>query len=348
MKKEIIERNNNIDYNELILMIRNQFVELMEENYDFYKNYTVKIAIEQQFLKQEVLEPNCIYMVIKFGSTSLNYSQSVVTGEVMAISEENKLNICQQLLLDYAKKFNLDKSMDGSIQQMYDTPTVQENFDLVHSGFRSLLAMEFVFVLAVTANFYATDYIYLDAFSDAELTNKIYPKIKDYYSIYEKTQGDLDAIYVFEKNSTSGNWNLKNINSNDIIATFNFDFIQSENDQIYFNIIEEEVDMLSQQFDINISLDSQPFFGTENFSKSEAKTGVLTVGFSSYLLYDIELLNRALHIAMKREKEKINETFLLRLRFRNGEEIVDNFKLISFSSTEQIGDIPTANLNFTN
>lgn len=350
-----MERDINIDYDELVSIVRNQFVEVMEDNYDFYKDYQVKIGLEQQFIKQPNIDPKAIYMVMKFGATAINYCQSVVTCNISCISEQNKLNVCQKLLLEYSKKFNLAKLNNGTIQQMYDTPNVQENFENVYEGYRSLLTMECVFVLTTSANFYTLYNYTFKFYSDVACTKEISVGINNDNLFYEfyinnkdvmktyleggyclKYTKEVSQFYVVKVGDESHYYKIYNLDD------FSFD------KNCYILLSKEEVDTLSTNFDMSINLDSQPFFNSMNFSKSIAKTGTITIGFSSYLLSDVELMNKALHIALKRKTDKINDTFLLQLVFNNGDEMFDVFKLMSFNSQQQLGDIPTASMSFTN
>lgn len=134
--------DNEIKYNDILLLIRNEIIETMEDNYHYYKEYDVVIAPEQEFIKQAQKDPKKIYIVVTFGATAVTFGQIVLPISFRVMSESNKLEVAQNLLTEFAFKYNLHyDGDDGKIYQIFETPTVTSNFNLVHDGFRSILSM---------------------------------------------------------------------------------------------------------------------------------------------------------------------------------------------------------------
>ena len=154
-----------IKYKEMLQIIQNQMIEVMEEDYEYYKDFEVKIGLEQDFIKLQNSELNkkAIYMVVKFSIAEVTYGESVLPFTIIAMSEANKLEACNKLLLDYTYKFNLNRVSDNNIQQVYETPTISSNFNIVTSDFRSLLSVSGVFILSKNANYYTFYYEYMDS-----------------------------------------------------------------------------------------------------------------------------------------------------------------------------------------
>lgn len=149
-----------IKYQEILQIIRNQMIEVMEDNYNFYKDYNVKIALHQDYIKQK-LEKNTIYMVVSFSPAEVTYGESVLPFTITAMSEQNKEDACTKLLLDYTYKFNLKRVDVNNIQQVYETPIVTSNFNVTSSGYRSVLVVSGVFIISKNANYYNFYYEYI-------------------------------------------------------------------------------------------------------------------------------------------------------------------------------------------
>lgn len=149
-----------IKYQEILQIIRNQMVEVMEENYNYYKDYNVKIGLYQDYIKTKP-EKNVIYMVINFSLAEVTFGESVLPFTIQAMSSENNEEPAVKLLLDYTYKYNLNRVSEGNIQQVYETPVVSSNFNIVASGFRSLVTVSGVFILSKNANYYVFYYEYV-------------------------------------------------------------------------------------------------------------------------------------------------------------------------------------------
>ena len=141
-----------IKYNDILLLIKNELIETMEEKYEYYKNYEIVVAPEQEFIKIGNINPNAIYIVISFGVTEVAFGQISLPISIRAMSEQNKLEVCQNLLTEFALKYNMSYDDEGIIYQLLDTPSVSTNYNIVHEGFRSLLTMSGTFLVSKDIN----------------------------------------------------------------------------------------------------------------------------------------------------------------------------------------------------
>lgn len=161
-----------IKYQEILHIIKNQMIEVMEENYDYFKNYNIKIGLYQDVIKQKI-DKNTIYMVINFSPAEVTFGESVLPFTIEAMSEENKEDVCMTLLLNYTYKYNLNRVSDNNIQQVYETPIVSSNFNAVASGFRSLVVVSGVFILSKNANYYTFHYEYTDSKTGKKIKEEV-------------------------------------------------------------------------------------------------------------------------------------------------------------------------------
>lgn len=141
---------------DIMNIIKEQLLELMQEDYEYYKNYNIKLANEQYYVDPEDRkEPGNIYIVVKFLPADINYKQNIVPFSITAVSEHNGLEVCQRLLLEYAQTYNLvnDFTENGiTYNQTYTTPQVMSNFTEVYFGYRNTLFMSGTFLLSYSIN----------------------------------------------------------------------------------------------------------------------------------------------------------------------------------------------------
>ena len=162
-----------IKYQEILQIVRNQMIEVMEENYNYYKDYNVKIGLYQDYIKTKP-EKNVIYMVIKFSLAEVTFGESVLPFTIQAMSTENNEEPAVKLLVDYSYKYNLNRVSENNIQQVYETPVVSSNFNIVASGFRSLVTMSGVFIISKDSNYYT---FYYEYFKDGKTIKEEIPFI---------------------------------------------------------------------------------------------------------------------------------------------------------------------------
>jgi hypothetical protein len=268
-----------INYDELLFLIKNELVEVMEEDYNYYKDYEFLIDLEQSFLKNNDIknDERKIFIVLSFGSSEIIFGQSAIPFSLKVMSEQNKLDVAQKLLLGFANKFNLHWNEENTIYQIIEAPVVSSNFNLVHEGFRSILITSGVFLIGKNANPYKLSYF-------SEEGNK---------------------------------W--------------------------------EEVPVITFQTSFANSLDTQPFFNTQNFTKSRAKFGTLSLSFSLYLT-DSELINKVLSIMYR--KLDIDTSFKFQIEhskvFTTKDENAFNndFKLVSVDTQKTLNEFQILTISF--
>lgn len=162
---------NNIET--IMGIIKDQFLEVMSSDPDYYKEYDIILSNEQQYIKNRDKKPNGIYIVVKFIPGSLNFGQNVIPVNINALGEGNKLEACQRLLLEYAQQFNLGEPINISsseedsnsyiIKQVYTQPQVMSNFNPSWNEFRSLFFMTGTFLIGKNSvpikeiNYFATE-----------------------------------------------------------------------------------------------------------------------------------------------------------------------------------------------
>ena len=151
-----------IDLDLITNIIQGQLQEIAnnDENYELYKDVRIICSLEQQFMKIRDKDRNAIYIVIRFGSTSVVFSQAVLPVSIIALSEDNKLELARSLLMQYALTYNLKRVQNETIQQIYEAPSVSSNFEPVYYGFRSVITETGVFVISPNVNFFRVLYIF--------------------------------------------------------------------------------------------------------------------------------------------------------------------------------------------
>lgn len=143
-----------------ITAIKRQFNQVIASDPDFYRDAEIVVSNEQQFVREQDRKPNMIYMVVKFLPASVNFGVTVLPITIAAIGEQDKIEICQRLLYEYAQTFNLKEDDGGSFKQVYTTPSVGANFADVWEGYRSLFFMSGTLLISEKANPVTVTYTY--------------------------------------------------------------------------------------------------------------------------------------------------------------------------------------------
>lgn len=268
---------NKIDYSKIEGLIKNGLLQVMDDNYNYYQGNEIIITTDVQFQKEKNKKPGCIYIVLQFSPASINFGQVVLPVTITAISEQNKLKVCKQLLIDYVYTYNQTKSENGTIFQIYESPVVSSNFQTVFEGFRSVLNVDGTFIISENASFFDLTYNYKDKNGD------------------------------------------------------------EQNDYVEF---------ISGQLDYSTQPDTQPFNFTKNFTKSEIRFSTLSFTITTFATSDSPLIKDIIKVVMK--KETNNKTFNFDVDFLNIETLNDNFKLINFSASQKIADMPMIVATFAN
>lgn len=161
---------NEIDYDDYVQYIRNEIETIMKSD-SKYNSYTVKISREQFFSTDTDDKRNTIYIVVEFGSASINFGQTALPVVLTGISEQNSSDICQDLLSEFALRYNLQyadpKGTDtgnpdkgNTILQIIEMPDVTTTSNAIYDGYRSVVICGMVFVVSAGTNDFDVYYIY--------------------------------------------------------------------------------------------------------------------------------------------------------------------------------------------
>lgn len=376
--------DKNVNYDEIISLLKNEFIETMELEPFYYEGVEVIIGKEQQFMYEEDFKPNNIYGVVRFGATDINFGSQVVPITLTFLSEQNNIELAQNLLYTFAQTYNLTRGLDNTIQQVYTSPEITSNFNLAYDGFKSIMFLSGTFIISKNANFYKfknydsstvivesyeqnyeNEYFLGFGTTDEEiLTNK--------QTFQEKVGYDTIDTFIFKylgRNNYNAKWSLNDIELTEDISYYG---IVCENEYIEqmdglenkftFTVVTNyksydiekydfEVPVIDSKLSVNIELDTQPFYNMNNFTSSVARNGTLIINLTTFLLNDVKLINDCLAISVKdvkRIKAGVNNTFKLGVIFKSGVQLIDDFKLSNFDLNQSIGNIPVVNLVFTN
>lgn len=110
-----------------------------------------------------------------------------------------------------------------------------------------------------------------------------------------------------------------------------------------------KIQSLQNDFDLNLQLDPQPFFSTNNYTRSIVKLGTITVNFICYFLKNDIFLRKILQIAARKKTDgNVNETFVVEIEWESGEILRDNFKIAHFAIKQVLKELPVATITITN
>lgn len=159
MTNEEIKESQFYNFEDIMDIIEKQLKNIFEYNPDFYGDYDYILKNEQMFVKDiNRKEPGNIYIVVKFLPAQINYGQNIIPFTITAVAEQNKFEVCQRLLMEYAQAFNLRPSQYLNKEkkiyyynQSYEAPSVMSNFNEVYSGYRSLLTLTGEFLVSSNA-----------------------------------------------------------------------------------------------------------------------------------------------------------------------------------------------------
>lgn len=248
-------------------VLRSQFSKVLASDDEYYSQCNIVLSNEQQFVKSDQRDKNTIYIVVKVLPAQITFGQRIVPFTINAVSENNKIEMCQRLLNEFANTYNLKSSNldEHIITQTYTTPAISSNFNEVYSGYRSLFYMSGTFLITETANT---------------------------FDIYYKGN-KIDAI-------TSG-------------------------------------------FSVDIQNDTQATFSSKDFTKSRPMIATFTITFTCYFVTD----GITLDLLKLTADKNINNSFDLRLAFRNGTAISSTFHLVNMSTQNNAGEIPVVSITMT-
>jgi hypothetical protein len=356
----------------ILNIINNELASIMKLKPEYYNGYSIEVAEEQYFYKKNKQIPGKIYIVVKFSEAPLNYEQIIMPITIEAISEQDKFEVCRNLLFEFSAKYNLHKEAyneeDQYIQQIYMSPYILSNFNEVFEGFRSLLYVSGTFLITENAN-YCSMY-----FSSVDIKDKDKKEFAKVVLQRETDEGVVEEeleinLNKFRKSMKKHGYSLEDKTyewifdggwkSNGQLLKGNFYEYGIQNQYFLENgdklLIEyhpgwQMLDLLSIDSVCDISLDSQAFYNNNNFVSSVGKFGTFTVNITSYLFKN-EFLNKCLAVYLQntdKETNGVNTDFNLLLEFDDGENYaIKPFKMAHLSLKQTVGDIPLVSITFT-
>ena len=101
----------------------------------------ISVANEQNFAKIEKLEPNNIYVVIKYLSSDIQYYTETMPLQILVLSEQNSLDKAKLIMNKFANENNWQVLVENGtyIKQQYNSPVVLNNYVELGFGYRSVL-----------------------------------------------------------------------------------------------------------------------------------------------------------------------------------------------------------------
>ena len=159
LSNEEIKESQFYNVEDIMDIIEEQLKNIFEYDPDFYGDYDYTLTNEKMFAKNKEgkYKTNTIYIVVKFLPAQINYGQNIIPVTITAVAEQNKFDVCQRLLMEYAQAFNLrpsqyfNKEKKLYYNQSYDAPSVMSNFNEVYSGYRTLLTLTGEFLISSNA-----------------------------------------------------------------------------------------------------------------------------------------------------------------------------------------------------
>ena len=237
----MVVEENKIDYEQVIMMIKEGIAKIINNSDDGkYDKLNICISNEQFYIKQkeEGLYPNTIYMVVKFGSSTVDYGVTVLPLTIIAISEQNHCDLCQNLLQDFATTANMGYNNTESIQQFYESPAVTSNFNEMYEGFRSVLTVPGSFVISESSNPFELSWFD--------------PDLAEWQSVYFIT-GDIEANFQTDpKLFYSSNNYTRSINTMGTI-TFNISSVLLSDSAFYDKMLKFITEKNNYEIDLNPS-----------------------------------------------------------------------------------------------
>lgn len=356
-------KERKINYDNIMKEIKNQLMTVIEEDYSYFKNYKFVISSEQQFIKDSDIDPNNIFIVVRFLPASVNMGQIVLPMTITALSEQNNLKVCQTLFNDLSQAYNLKTSGDKKTRFIYESPRVFGNFTSVADGFRSLIQVSATFVVSENANFFTVKYCddtkneiksIISYFGNVEVVDE--EQFLETFSERKKHHFSFEISRGWMKTSTGEHHPIIVASNNEeMLSKYGIMIDDEPEDGDTFDIVVskkiiEEIPIITKDFNFNNTLDTQPFFNTNNIANSVARYGTFNISFALYLLSDVQIVNDILDILCLTNSENaytsVDKKFYLELEFQSGHKISNYFRLAGVNGKENIGDIPMINVTF--
>lgn len=104
-------------------------------------DYLFEVCNEQIFVKKKTLDPNTIYVVVKYLSSTNTLNAVTQPIQILVSCEQNQIQASQIVFSKLVDSHNFEAVIDGGtyIKQDYRQPVVLSNFNEVSYGYRTLM-----------------------------------------------------------------------------------------------------------------------------------------------------------------------------------------------------------------
>lgn len=130
-------------------IIKEELFSIIKAN-ENYSKYNFYVADERSFIKEQELDYNSIYFVLKIESSTYNFAESEIEFSIRALSEANRIDIVRNVLNEFVLRFNLAvvNLKDGYMTQLFSSPVLDEAFNTTDSSFRATFNVAGSFIIA--------------------------------------------------------------------------------------------------------------------------------------------------------------------------------------------------------
>lgn len=303
-----------LNFDEILTLIQGQLLEYMnstDENYEKYKNTNIILSREQQFMKLKDKDPNAIYIVVKFGQADIAYGQTVLPVTLIALAEQNRLDLAYNMLYGYAQTYNLQRTEDGTINQVYESPNITGNFNVVYEGYRSVVSMSCAFVIGKNSNEY-----------------KVYYYFEEGGQLYAEEIPLVSASFGFSGSPDTQVFYNSNDYARSVVGFANISlgfsmFVLTDNRLVN--------DVLTVMGEVKEGGQTAIIYGSDKNEKGE-----------------VDAIITPETVIAESVDGKVNATFRFGIIYRDGKHArIRDYKLTSAVGSQEMGQIPTMALAFT-
>lgn len=114
---------------------------------------SIEISDEQSFIRKDRdkgLLQGTVYVVVKFGSGSINFGSSVTPITILCVGTSNKVRPAQLLLGTFASQWTTKNMASGQLQ-VWNTPEIITNFNEIDADFKNLFRLTGFVILGPAA-----------------------------------------------------------------------------------------------------------------------------------------------------------------------------------------------------
>lgn len=292
-----------------------------------FQAYDIEVFNEQDYAKQRSIKPRTITVITKFLSSNLIFQAKTQPIQMIIFTEENSMSVANSIITKFCEDWNFRVVIDGTTytKQMYSTPVVLSNFQMIGSGQRTVFYVSAtLFILEdvmdienlrVKLDFStATQYSTTATYNVGDLVYKASDYHKIYRAKYETTN--------YQNTWIDDEWE-----------------VVCEDDSVY-----QKVECLSATIGYTMSGDTQAFDGGFARTEKQFATFVLTVNVACV---KNEFTNYCARIMSGTSNQKGNESF--DFNFNIGDIPFGTYamKLTGCTLTTAINNTPSLQLSFS-